>query len=182
MGETAIFKFFWASFLLARYQFHKLFKRHPNWNIGRLGLGVVNRVGEGCCWSIDIFQLRCRAQILSTYWGEGAYQVMWTAEEEEHIGDIRLLNNDGGNVSEGWSDIEIYVREVLEVYQHNSLMRHTRLLSFTLPLAAPAGNPQKKELFNLNLGKRQKSVREAPFCNVLVLCGHCPNSFRPKLC
>ena len=99
-------------------------------------------MGEGCCWSIDIFQLRCRAQILSTYWGEGAYQVMWTAEAEEHIGDIRLLNNDGGNVSEGWSDIEIYVWEVLEVYQHNSLMRHTRWLSFTLPLAAPAGNPQ----------------------------------------
>ena len=69
---------------------------------------------------------------------------MWTEEEEEHIGDIRLLNNDGGNVSEGWSDIEIYVREVLEVYQHNSLMRHTRWLSLTLPLVAPAGNPQKR--------------------------------------
>ena len=81
-------------------------------------MGVVNRVGEGCCWSIDIFQLRCRAEILSTYWGE------------EHIGDIRLLNNDGGNVSEGWSDIEIYVREVLEVYQHNSLMRRTHKAAF----------------------------------------------------
>ena len=55
---------------------------------------------------------------------------MWTEEEEEHIGDIRLLNNDGGNVSEGWSDIEIYVREVLEVYQHNSLMRHTHKVAF----------------------------------------------------
>ena len=55
---------------------------------------------------------------------------MWTEEEEEHIGDIRLLNNDGGNVSEGWSDIEIYVREVLEVYQHNSLMRHSHKVAF----------------------------------------------------
>ena len=83
---------------------------------------------------------------------------MWTEEEEEHIGDIRLLNNDGGNVSEGWSDIEIYVREVLEVYQHNSLMSHTRWLSITLLLVAPAGNPQKGIV-----SKRQKSVREAPF-------------------